>query len=189
MDRPRPDQPDHRHHLCFICWRLGRMARTSLCELCIHHCGGSWTLLITAWADSMISSALTHGFTVCNTSHSTWYSTQRVPRLFLAPLTLDCCHWHYPYTPWIFPLVPLQFHDYPHFRSFQVYLLVFETEGNMCPHTNLTLKISKLSVHLGNMQVTLSTKFPIETCLLWVALKVCWYLGCHIINPSLNSVY
>ena len=46
------------------CWRLGRMARTSLCEICVHHCGGTWTLLITAWADSMISNALTHVFTV-----------------------------------------------------------------------------------------------------------------------------
>ena len=37
--------------------------------------------------------------------------------------------------------------------------------GIMGPHTTLTSKIFKLNVHLGDMQVLLSTNFPIKTCL------------------------
>ena len=33
----------------------------------------------------------------------------------------------------------------------------------MGPHTSLTPKIFKLNVHLGYMQVPLSTNFPIKT--------------------------
>ena len=36
----------------------------------------------------------------------------------------------------------------------------------MGPHTTLTPKISKLDIHLENMQVPLSTNFPIKTGLL-----------------------
>ena len=36
----------------------------------------------------------------------------------------------------------------------------------MGPHTTLTPKISKISVHLGDMQVPLSTNFLIKTCFL-----------------------
>ena len=42
----------------------------------------------------------------------------------------------------------------------------YESEGIMGPHTTLTPKIFKLDVHLGYMQVPLSTNFPIKTCLL-----------------------
>ena len=50
---------------------------------------------------SMISNALTWP----HCSHSTLYSAQR--QQWHQKLA-DCCHWQYPYTPWVFPLIPLQ---------------------------------------------------------------------------------
>ena len=42
----------------------------------------------------------------------------------------------------------------------------YESEGIMGSHTRLSPKIFKINVHLGYMQVPLSTNFPIKTCLL-----------------------
>ena len=53
----------------------------------------------------------------------------------------------------------------------------------MGPHTTLTPKISKISVHLGDMQVPLSTNFLIKTCLLWVVFKDLMILGVPHYEP------
>ena len=51
----------------------------------------------------------------------------------------------------------------------------------MGPRTTLTPKIFKLNVHLGYMQVPLSTNFPIKTCLPCKGLMI---LGYHIMKPE-----
>ena len=46
----------------------------------------------------------------------------------------------------------------------------YESEGVMGPHVNFTPKLSKLNVHLGYMQVPLSSNFLIIVCSLWASL-------------------
>ena len=53
----------------------------------------------------------------------------------------------------------------------------------MGPHTSLTPKIFKLNVHLGYMQVPLSTNFPIKTCLLGVVFRSLMILGVPHYEP------